>query len=326
MEDARGNENILLAGSMITPIDATVDTLKIQLTYISIFMIFISTVISFIMAKYVASPIERINVSAKNLAKGNYNIDFSCLGYKEIAELSDTLNYATRELSKVENLRRELIANISHDLRTPLTLISGFAEMMRDLPEENTKENATVIVEETKRLTNIVNDLLDFSKLQAGVQKMELKKYNLTESLLSVVNTLNELIKKEGYKINFTCEKDFFVCSDELKIQQVFYNLLTNAVNYSGNNSLVDVFVEEKENDVIVKVVDYGEGIEEENLPYIWDRYYKIDKVHKRATTGSGIGLSIVKSTLDICPDAKYGAVSKIGVGTIFYFSLKKIY
>ena len=319
------NGDIILIRSLITPIDTTVDTLRIQLYYITIFMILISIVVSIVVAKRISKPIEKINSSAKNLAKGNYNVDFSCLGYKEIIELSDTLNYAAVELSKVENLRRELIANISHDLRTPLTLISGFAEMMRDLPEENTKENAAVIVEETTRLTSIVNDLLEFSKLQAGVQNMELKEYSLTESLISVVNTLNELIKKDGYKVNFTCKKDFFVKSDEAKIKQVFYNLLINAVNYSGENKQVDVIIEEENNRVTVKVKDYGEGIEKENLPYIWERYYKIDKVHKRAVTGSGIGLSIVKNILDMCPNTKYGADSQVGVGSTFYFSLEKI-
>ena len=324
INDALGNENIILVRSVITPIDATVDTLKIQLIYITIAMIFISIVLSLAIARQVSKPIEKINFSAKNLAKANYNVDFSCSGYKEIVELSETLNYATVELSKVENLRRELIANISHDLRTPLTLISGFAEMMRDLPKENTKENAAVIVEETNRLTHIVNDLLEFSKLQAAVQKVELKKYNLIESLTTVINPLNELVKKDGYKVRFICEKDFFVYSDEQKINQAFYNLLTNAVNYTGEDKLVDVIVEETGNEVIVNVVDYGEGIEAENLPHIWERYYRIDKVHKRASAGSGIGLSIVKSIFEMCPDVKYGASSQVGIGTTFYFSLQK--
>lgn len=325
MNNAEDGGNIVLVRSLITPIDTTVDTLRILLYHITIFMVLISIAVSIIIAKRISKPIEKINLSAKNLAKGNYDVDFTCLGYKEIIELSETLNYASVELSKVEKLRRELIANISHDLRTPLTLISGFAEMMRDLPEENTKENAAVIVEETTRLTSIVNDLLEFSKLQAGVPKVELKEYNLTESLRSVVGTFNELIKKDGYKVNFICEKIFFVESDEEKIKQVFYNLLINAVNYAGKDKLVDVFVEENQNNVIIKVRDYGEGIEKEKLPYIWDRYYKIDKVHKRTVTGSGIGLSIVKNILEMCPNTDYGADSQTGAGTTFYFSLEKI-
>jgi len=323
IEGIGGNGDIVIVRSRITPVDATVDTLRVQLFYISIFMVLISIVISFVIARYVSRPIEKINISAKDLAKGNHDVDFTCEGYKEIIELSETLNYTAIELSKVEMLRRELIANMSHDLRTPLTLISGFAEMMRDLPEENTKENASIIVDETIRLTSIVNNLLEFSKLQAGVQKLELEEYNLTESLLSVVNTFNGLIKKDGYKVNFICEKDFIIKSDEDKIKQAFYNLLTNAVNYTGANKEVDVFLEEKESRVIVSVTDYGEGIDKENLPYIWDRYYKVDKVHKRAVTGTGIGLSIVKTILEMCPDTEYGVNSDVGMGTTFYFSFK---
>lgn len=319
-----GREYIVLISTVITPITATVSTLKVQLYFITIIMILFSIGSSLIIAKRVSRPIETINKTAKNLGKGNFNINFPCYeGYKEICELSNTLNYATKELSKVENLRRELIANISHDLRTPLTLISGYAEVMRDLPDENTPENASVIIDETNRLTRLVNDLLDFSKFQACAEGLNLTTYNLTESLQGVIKNFNELIKKDGYKINFIYNSQVLVHSDEIKINQVFYNLLSNAVNYAGENKTVDVFLQEQEDNVIVNVTDYGEGIDEENLPYIWDRYYKIDKVHKRAITGTGIGLSIVKSILERCPDATYGVHSKVGYGTTFYFSLK---
>ena len=319
-----GNENILLISSMITPIEATVSTLRAQLGIITIITIIFSIILSLIISRRVATPIERLNKSAGRLAKGELDINFTGTGYKEISELSNTLNYATKELSKVDNLRKELIGNISHDLRTPLTLIGGYAEMMRDLPGENTKENAAVIVDETTRLTRLVNDLLEFSKAQAGAQEFKLEKYNLTESLNSVVKNLNELIKKDGYRITLKSEGEVYVESDEIKINQVFYNFISNAINYTGENKLVDISIEEKGEMVYVKVIDYGEGIEAEYLPYVWDRYYKIDKVHKRAIVGTGIGLSIVKAILERCPNACYGVDSEVGKGTTFYFGLKK--
>lgn len=325
--DSNGNENALLITSMVTPVEATVGTLKVQLYYITAIMILFSISISLILSKRVANPIEKINIAAKSLAKGNYNVNFhSREGYKEISELSSTLNFATIELSKVESLRKELIANVSHDLRTPLTLISGFAEVMRDLPNENTTENASIIVEETNRLTRLVNDLLDLSKLQEGVRNFDMMKYNLSKSLLSIVNTFRELLKKDNFEVNFYCEEDFYVISDEIKINQVFYNLLSNAINYTGDSKLVDVIIKRNEGDILVEVIDYGEGIKNEDMPYIWDRYYKIDKVHKQSIvgSGSGIGLSIVKSILEMCPSATYGVTSKLGDGTTFYFSLKE--
>lgn len=119
-----------------------------------------------IMSKKVSKPIIKINESAKELAKGNVAVHFDGEGYREITELNDTLNYAAEELSKVENLRRELIANVSHDLRTPLTMITGYAEVMRDIPGENTPENVQIIIDEANRLTSLVNDMLDISSFR----------------------------------------------------------------------------------------------------------------------------------------------------------------
>lgn len=220
-------------------------------------------------------------------------------GYKEISELADTLNYTVSELTKSELLQRELIANVSHDLRTPLTMITAYAEVMRDLPGENTPENLQVIIDEAKRLTELVNDLLDISKLQAGVQKLERKEYNLTESIKSVMKRYAKLVEQQGYDITFEYrEPEVWVEADEYKIYQVLYNLVNNAVNYTG------------------------EGIAPEQLNHVWDRYYKIDKNHKRAVMGTGLGLSIVKNILQL-HDAPFGVITEIGKGSIFWFELK---
>lgn len=133
------------------------------------FMILFSVMLALVIAKWIFRPIEAINNSAKMLATGDYSTQFKGTGYKEIAELSETLNYTAKELSKVELLRQELIANISHDLRTPLTLISGYAEAMRDLPDENNSENAQIIVDETKRLTTLVNDVMTFPSCKPAI-------------------------------------------------------------------------------------------------------------------------------------------------------------
>lgn len=167
-----GNQYIVLINSLIAPVDATVSTIRKQLVYVSLIMLILAFLLAILIAKKVARPIIQINAKAKQLAVGDEVIVFEEKGYKEIAELSGTLSYASVELTKTEKLRRELIANVSHDLRTPLTLITGYAELMRDLPTENTPENVQVIVDEAKRLTQLVNDMLDLSKLQAGNQSV----------------------------------------------------------------------------------------------------------------------------------------------------------
>lgn len=322
MTDIDGKTTVLLINSVISPIGATVRTLRTQLYYITGIMLLFSVVLALIISKKVATPIEKINESAKVLARGNYNIFFSGKGYKEINELSDTLNNAAKELSKVDHLRKELIANISHDLRTPLTLISGYAEVMCDLPNEMTKENAQIIVDETKRLTSLVNDVLDISKIESGIYELEKSKFNLTLSINKTITRLNELIKKDGYIIEFIYDKEVVIKADETKISQVIYNLLINAINYTGKDKTIIVKQTVLNEDVKIEVIDSGEGIEAEYLPYIWDRYYKVNQIHRRPITGTGLGLSIVKSVIEL-HEGEYGVTSTTGEGSVFWFILK---
>ncbi|HAX72001.1 MAG TPA: two-component sensor histidine kinase [Firmicutes bacterium] len=311
----------LYFNALLSPVAATVSTLGVQLLYITVIMIIFSIILALFIAKRISSPIEQLNERAKALAKGNYEPTFNGMGFKEISELSDTLNYTTAELSKVENLRKELIANISHDLRTPLTLITGYAEMMRDLPDENNVENAQIIIDETTRLTTLVNDLLDLSKLQSGALQLSLSTFNFTASIKSVIKRVNELVKKEGYHIEFQYEEELTILADEVKLSQVFYNLLINAIHYTGPEKKVVVVQTQHDQQVKIQVIDFGEGIEESQLPYIWQRYYKIDKTHKRAIAGTGIGLSIVKQIVEL-HSGQYGVNSKVGEGSTFWFSV----
>lgn len=166
-----GQEEILMVNTQLTPVDATVNTLRIELIWITVIMILLSLGIALLISRQISKSLIRINESAKALAKGDFDVRFEGKDYREVAELSDTLNATAKELGKNESLRRELIANVSHDLRTPLTMIIAYAEVMRDLPGENTPENVQVVIDEAGRLTNLVNDMLDMSKLQAGVME-----------------------------------------------------------------------------------------------------------------------------------------------------------
>jgi len=323
MENGKGDTVFILINSVISPVNATISTLKIQLIYITVIMILFSIVLAFFIAQKVSKPIEKISNSAKILATGKYDIRFAGSGYKEIKALSDTLNFASNELSKVDGLRKELIANISHDLRTPLTLIGGYAEAMRDLPDENNAENAQIIIDETSRLTTLVNHVLDLSKIQSGMQEINLASFDLTNSIEQVINRVNELVKMEGYTISFIYDNNVMITADETRITQALYNLLVNAINYSGDDKNIVVKQLLSKHKVKIEVIDNGEGIPSAELPYIWDRYFKSDKTHQRAVTGSGIGLSIVKSIIEM-HDGEYGVNSSLDEGSVFWFSLKR--
>ncbi len=323
ISDKKNGEWLYLLESVITPVDATVHTLRIQLICISVIMLVLSLLIAWILSKSITRSIVRLNTAARELAKANYDVTFDAGDYKEIAELSQTLNYATGELGKTERFQRELLANVSHDLRTPLTMITAYAEMMRDLPGEDTPENVQVIIDEAKRLTALVNDMLDISRLQAGVMTLSVRTYSLTKSIEEVVGRLSRLLEPEGYHIIFQYSEEVFVKADEEKLHQVIYNLLGNAVNYTGSDKSVTIKQLCADNTVRIEVTDTGEGIPEESLAYVWERYYKVDRNHKRSVTGTGLGLSIVKNILKL-HKAEYGAYSKEGSGSTFWFELEQ--
>lgn len=317
-----GSKLSLTFYAMITPVDATVSTLRMQLIIITGIMIMLATVLAIVIAKYISKPIEKINQSAKQLAKGKYDVGFHGKGFLEIKELSDTLNTAATELSKVEHLRRELMANISHDLRTPLSFIYSYAEMMHDFPDEITPEHSQIIMDETKRLTSLVNDMLDISLIEAGEAKLNKTDYNLTESLRETINRMNMLVKNEGFRIDLEYGEDVYIYADELKLSQVVYNLILNAITHGGDDKIVLVRQSVINNSVRIEVIDHGAGIKAEDLPYIWERYYKVDKQHKRPIMGTGLGLSIVKSIIKM-HDGECGVKSEEGKGSCFWFQLK---
>jgi len=316
-----GSQEFILLNAILTPVSGTVDTLRTQLLIVTAILVILSLGLALLLSRRVARPIVGINERSKELAKGNYNIKFTAEGYKEIAELADTLNHAAVELNKVESLRRELIANVSHDLRTPLTMISGYAEVMRDLPGENNPENIQVIVEEARRLTGLVNNLLDMSRLQSGNQKLDMITYDLTAAIRSIMDRYGKLIDQEGFNLTLDAIEDAWVTADELRIDQVIYNLINNAINYAGDDKTVLVRQVLTADHVRIEVTDHGDGIAADQLPYIWDRYYKGEKNHRRALVGSGLGLSIVKTVLEQ-HQAHYGVNSQLGQGTTFWFEL----
>lgn len=317
------NDTAIIINAVITPVNATVTTLRSQLLMISVIMLLMAVILAVFIARHVSKPIEVINNSARNLASGNYSTHFSGKGFSEIEELSETLNTTAAELGKTESLRRELLANVSHDLLTPLTLIYSYAEMMCDFPAEITKEQAVVIMDETKRLTSLVNDVMDISKLEAGMENLNISRVNLTKNTGETIDVLRELLKNQKYQIDFIYDSDVFIDADETKINRAFYNLLVNAVNYSGGSRAVSVTQTVTDANVRISVTDSGEGISGEELPFIWDRYYRSGKAHKRAVTGTGLGLSIVKKIVEM-HGGDYGVVSQAGRGSTFWFELEK--
>ena len=182
-------------------------------------------------------------------------------------------------------------------------MITGYGEVMRDLPGENTPENIQIIIDEASRLSTLVNDLLDLSKLQSGALQAEKKEFCLTDSIREIFSRYSKLVEQDGYNIIFEAKENVYINADELRISQVVYNLVNNAVNHVGEDKTV----------IVTQSVSRGKVLIE--------RYYKVDKEHRRGVIGSGLGLSIVKSILDT-HNARYGVRSTPGKGSTFWFEI----
>ena len=305
----------------ITLLNTTVENLRAQLIYVTIIMMFIALFTAFFIAKKVARPIENITKAAKNLGKENYNYDLKVPAIKEVKNLNDTLHFVDKKLKKTEATRKEFLANISHDLRTPLTMIKGYSEVIRDIPGENNTENIQVIIDETIRLQTLVNDLLELSKLEENKDSaLKIGKFDLTCSIQNIVERFKAMLSVKGYDFIFENMGVVMVSGDELKISQVIYNLINNAVTYTGEDKMIKVREKLIGSKVRVEVEDTGSGIDMDKIADIWDRYYKIESSHKRPEVGSGLGLSIVKSIIDLHA-GKVGAESS-EKGSVFWFEL----
>ena len=333
----RFNEELLIYGEKLedgtvifisTPLKIMGSILTViqkEFIYAAVVVLVISLLIAYFLANIFSNPITKMTEESKKMAKGNYDVKFKESSIEEINDLAKTLNNTSRELAKTESLRRELLANVSHDLKTPLTLIKANAEMVKDLTysnEEKRNSNLDVIIKETDRLNLLVEDILDLSKAQSDTMKLEISIVNLNDLVKSILTRYEVLKDRDGYKIKFKTDKKYVIKADKKRLEQVIYNLINNAINYTGEDKTVSINIKDYNDFIRFEVIDTGNGINDEDLKYIWDKYYKVDKKYKRVTHGTGLGLSIVKNILEL-HKFKYG-VNTSEKGTNFYFDIPK--
>lgn len=316
-----GRQGTLFLNTQINPISSTIAALREQLLTITLIVLFTALLVAALISRHISNPIIKTNEAAKALSHAQYVRPKESDTYREIAELNDTLEKAAVELGQVDALQQELIANISHDLRTPLTMIGGYAEVMRDIPNENTPENMQIIIDETERLSTLVNELLDFSRLQSGAEPLKPEVFCLTSSVRTIVQRIGKLVEKDHYQVLFQPDAEYEVYADENRIARVVYNLIGNALTYTGSNRTVTVTQSLHEHMVRIDIHDSGSGIAKDELELIWNRYYRTKETHKRAVIGSGLGLSIVRTILEQ-HQVPFGVSSEESSGTTFWFEL----
>ncbi len=341
IEDEKSDQSVLFYGAyakneksgerayvyvmcQLEPIGSVVAVIQKQFVTVTLIALLMSAIIAYVIAQRFSRPVEKLTRSARELALGNINVDFETEeAFGEISDLSKALSYATGEIAKASEFRRELMANVSHDLRTPLTMIKMYAEMIRDISGDNKEKrekNLKVIIDETDRLSILVNDILELSKMEATDRKFDIKAFDISKTVTTILERFSVMVE-QGYRFELEAPEQVYVLGDEARIEQVIYNLLSNAINYTGEDKRVVIRITKKFDCAKVEIIDTGEGIPEEDLANIWDRYYR-SKTHIRSQVGTGLGLSIVKTIL-VAHNADFGIESTIGLGSNFWFELK---
>ena len=317
----------LLINSPLEPVESIINFFMNQYFLIGIVVLVIAIILSILLSRRIANPIVNMKKEANRLANGDYAATFVGESFEEINDLASTLNDATDKLGKMDELRKDLIANVSHDIKTPLTMIKAYAEMIIDISGDNKtkrEEHLNVILKEADYLNRLVTDMRELSRMQAGYVVLTRSNFDLKEVVENVLFLYDKLIKEKALSINLD-GVEAVIWADEVKITQVVSNYISNAIKHSKAASSIDIRIINHEDYVRFEVEDHGSGIEEKDLPYIWDRYYKIDKSFSRDINSTGLGLAIVRVILE-AHRAKYGVESKVDVGSTFYFELSKDY
>ncbi|MBQ8352780.1 MAG: HAMP domain-containing histidine kinase [Clostridia bacterium] len=320
--DASGRSTYLYTFESVEFVRAVEDTMNVRMLWTAVFVFILSFAVSSAISGALIRPLDEISVKAKRLAKGDFDVDFSGEDYfEEMEALSASLNFAKDELSKTDRMQKELIANVSHDFKTPLTMIKAYAEMIIEVAGDDKakrEKSARVIMEEADRLASLVSDVLDLSKIRSGIQALEMQTFDLSAYLEETLARFGYLTETQGYRLDAKIEQELYTRADQMKIGQVLYNLIGNAVNYTGDDKRVKVLLQREENCIRFAVSDTGAGIAEDELAGIWDRYYRSSEAHKRPVQGTGLGLSIVKTILER-HQFVFGVDSVLGQGSTFY-------
>lgn len=273
-----------------------------------------------------AKPLKSLMKAAREYSTGNYNYKFNNKGPSEYRDLGAAISFMAQELSQLDDYQKKFVANISHDFRSPLTSIKGYAEAMIDgtIPVDMQNKYLNIILFETERLSKLTSNLLELNRFDNRSAMLDIVSFDINYIIKKTAESFEGACKNKKITLNLIFSSpETYVDADMGKIQQVLYNLIDNAIKFSHNNSEIKVSTEEKGEKVFVSVKDYGIGIPKESIKKIWDRFYKTDASRGKDKKGTGLGLSIAKEIIQ-AHNENINVISTEGVGTEFIFSLKK--
>jgi len=282
----------------------------------------LTTILASLLAGTILRPIREIELATNQIASGNLNVQVPVKGSDELSSLGRAINSMSEQLEKTDSFKNEIITNVSHSLKTPIAAIRTYAELLNEtvLTEEQRDEFVRIIEGRARTLEELVKQMIMLSKLQTGNESVKLERVNLEELCLQSMDGVRALAEKKGLAIEVDARlTQRYALSDREKLATVLENLLSNAVNHSHSGGSVSLSVAESDGGFRVEIADEGEGIHPDDIPYIWDRFYKSQKSYLNRDNGSGIGMHIVANIFELL-GYKYGLDSTYGVGTVVYF------
>ena len=309
---------VLYIGTTLNAVGSTARIIRIQLLWVTALSVMIGFVLAWFMSRSFSRPVAQLNEKAHKLGEKSDEVPFRDGFCAELDELNDTLDTTAEKLRRSQEFQHDLLANVSHDLRTPLTMIKGYAEMIRDISREDEKqcaEDVAVIVEEADRLTALVNEILEYSELQMTDAEPVMSDVDLSETVNSVADSFGNLHTKDGYVFERSIAENIHISGNASRLQRAVYNLIDNAVRHAGEDKWIGISLKAENGKAVIEISDHGEGIAPEELERIWDRYYT--KRQRQGKGVSGLGLAIVKQTVTL-HKGKCEASSVIGSGTVF--------
>lgn len=315
----------LFINTPLEPVDSVVSIFFKQYFLYTIFAIFVSSFVGITIARLIAHPLIQMRQTTEKFAKAQYDVHFDGGSFTETQSLAKALNQASHSLASIDALRRDLLANVSHDIRTPLTNIKAYAELIQDVSGENKEkrdQHLNIIIKEVNYMNRLINDISELSKMQSGQTKLNCTNFELNEVIQDVVEMHYPMIQMGHLELCIDIHESLYVFADEQKITQVLSNYLSNAIKHSDQGRIITIAAFKEKQKVIVQVIDQGDGIEEKDLPYIWDRYQKVSKTYSRTHLNTGLGLAIVQAIMEL-HHGEYGVSSQVGVGSTFWFSLE---
>ncbi len=292
----------VFAASSDTGTDALIGTMNKTLIMSILWIMMASLIAAYFITERLIAPIKEISRAAKSFADGSFDARVTVVGDDEIAELASSFNNMASSLQNMEDMRRSFLANVSHDLRTPMTTISGFIDGILDgaIPPEQQDYYLEIIATEVRRLSRLVSQLLDISRLEAGERQFHPQVYDICEQGREIIISNIQRLEDKKLDVQFVCDADnMFVYADKDAIHQIFYNICDNAIKFSSEGGLYEISIKQKDRAIHVSVFNEGQGIPKEDLPFIFERFYKSDKSRGVDKTGVGLGLYIARTIIE---------------------------